>query len=82
MTNLKNLKMDHFPRSNIFRRQNKYLSFYSSRRVSVKQENNEAKPEKNEEKEKEKKKETNWLKPKSIIKKYVLFYDFLQLEWS
>ena len=38
----------------------------------VKQEAKEEKSVKDEEKEGEKKKDSNWLKPKSIIKKYVL----------
>ena len=49
------------------------INFCFSRRVSVKLEDNESKPENDEDKEKEKKKESNWLKPKTINKKYVFF---------
>lgn len=51
------------------------IIFYSSRRVSVKLEGKESKSEKDEDKEKAKKKESNWLKPKTINKKYVFFSD-------
>ena len=74
MINLKNLKMDHFLKS---KRSNFLFKiiiiFYFSRRVSVKLEGNESKPENDGDKDKEKKKESNWLKPKTINKKYVFF---------
>ena len=74
MINLKNLKMDHFLKS---KRSNFLFKiiiiFYFSRRVSVKLEGNESKSENDEDKEKAKKKESNWLKPKTINKKYVFF---------
>ena len=74
MINSNNLKMDHFLKSkeNFFI-QNKNSYFYFSRRVSVKLEGNESKSENDEDKEKAKKKESNWLKPKTINKKYVFF---------
>ena len=47
----------------------------------MKQDTKEEKSVKSEDKEGEKKKESTWLKPKSIIKKYVSPHDFLQPEW-
>ena len=72
---LKSLKTDPFQKSKHFQLKIKYFTCSFCRRVSLRQEAHEeekVEKEKNEEKEKEKKKESKWLKPKSIIKKYVL----------
>ena len=72
MISLKSLKMAPFLKSKEYKVKCK-MNIFFSRRVSVKLEGNESKPANNEDKEKEKKKESNWLKPKTINKKYVFF---------